>query len=109
MPAPTLELIRGPRTRTGLVSGALVAAVKKGLTVTVGGLVAMFTTFEAARLKSIARRWALVDAKVGVMVSGWSGSKVTLIVCVVTAFPVVSTTFALVGTPPTMTEIFAFV
>ncbi len=62
VPAPMLELISGPRTRIGLVSGALVAAVINGLMVTVGGEVAMFTTFEAARLKSMARRTALDDA-----------------------------------------------
>src|SRR5271165_149905 len=103
----TSELISGPRTRTGLLSGALVAAVMKGLTVTVGGLVAKFTTLEAARSKSRARRTALDDDWVGWMVSCWLGSRVTLIVCVVTAAPVVSTTVALTGTPLTMTEILA--
>src|ERR1700756_4757176 len=104
-----LELISGPRTRIGFVSAGVVAAPMNGLVGTAGGLVAMVTTFEAARSKSKARRMALDDAKVGWMTGRWAGSKVTLTVWVVTALPVVSTTFAFVGTPLTMTEILAFV
>src|SRR5580658_4100895 len=101
------ELISGPRTRIGFVSGAPADTVTKGWMVTVGGLVAVFTTFDAARSKLMARRCALEDDRVGTMISGFFGSKVTLMVCVVTAAPVVSTTVAFVGTPLTMTEILA--
>src|ERR1700722_3059975 len=99
-----LELIRGPRTRTCFVSAGATATVMMGLTVTVAGLVARFTTFDAARLKSTARRMALEEDRVGTMIRGCAGSKVMLMVSVVTAAPVVSTTFACCGLPLTITE-----
>ena len=97
--APTLELIKGPRTRMSFVSEGWMPTVKYGLTVTVAGLVDLSMEFEAARSKSMARRSALVDAKVPVMTSGWSGSKFTVTDTVVIAAPSGPTTFASCGTP----------
>src|ERR1700678_4635022 len=83
--APTLELIKGPRTRMSFVSEGWMPTVKYGLTVTVAGLVDLSMEFEAARSKSMARRSALVDAKAPVMTIGWSGSKFTVTDTVVEA------------------------
>ena len=63
-----LELIRGPRTRVSLVSAGNMVAVTNGRTKTTGVGPALYTEPEAARSKSRARRTALVEAYVGVMV-----------------------------------------
>src|ERR1700721_1708909 len=100
--APTLELTKGPRTRMSFVSEGWMPTLMNGLTTTVAGLVDLLMVFEAGRSKSMARRSALVDAKVPVMTSGWSGSKFTVtdtVVDVGVVVPSGRTTFACCGTP----------
>ncbi len=68
-----------------------------GLTVTVAGLVAEFTEFEAGRSRLIASLWALDEVLVGTITRGLLGSKFTVTDTVVTAAPVGPTTVGLLA------------
>src|SRR5882757_6523593 len=109
VPAFTLELINGPRTRINLLSDAVVEIETNGLTVTFGGLVVRSTVFDAERSKLRARRSALLVAKVGCRINGLLVSKSTFTVTAVGVAPDGSTSFAATGAPLTITEICAVV
>src|ERR1700678_45934 len=87
--APTLELIKGPRTRMSFVSEGWMPTVKNGLTTTLAGLVEVSMLFEAARSKSMARPPALVHPNVPGIAIGWRGSKFTVADMVVICWAVV--------------------
>src|SRR5882757_564898 len=109
VPAFTLELIKGPRTRINFLSDAVVETDMNGLTVTVGGLVVKSTLFDAERSMPKARRSALLVAKVGSSVNWLLVSKFTVTATVVGTAPEGSTIFAFTGAPLTITEICALV
>ena len=73
---PLCAVTNRPRTRMTVASTGAGVITTNGRTVTVGGVVAVLMEFDAARLKSIARR---VDVP-RVMTSGLLGSKVRVTV-----------------------------